>query len=109
MPDAFPDAFKCVYMAQFEDVKNGVELREALIAASKTPDGSEERARMDLAFIDARLVHSRQQLMTAIMQAMIGAMRRDVKGDGEADVGLKTPSIHSDILWTLNPNNNVCA
>lgn len=105
LPDAFPSAYRCVYMAQFEGVKNGGELRDALIRASKADD-DEERRRVDFAFVDARLVQSRQQLMTAITQAIVGAMRRDPK-DPESEVGLKTPSIHSDILWTLHSNNNI--
>ena len=105
LPDAFPRAYRCVYMAQFEGVRNGGELRDALIRASKADDDAERR-RVDFAFVDARLVQSRQQLMTAIVQAIVGAMRRDPKRP-DAEVGLKTPSIHSEVLWTLNPNNNV--
>ena len=92
-------------MAQFEGVRNGGELRDALIRASKADDDAERR-RVDFAFVDARLVQSRQQLMTAIVQAIVGAMRRDPKRPG-AEVGLKTPSIHSDLLWTLHSNNNI--
>lgn len=33
-------------------------------------------------------------------------MRRDPKRP-DAEVGLKTPSIHSDLLWTLHSNNNI--
>ena len=92
-------------MAQFEGVRNGGELRDALIRASKADDDAERR-RVDFAFVDARLVQSRQQLMTAIVQAIVGAMRRDPKRP-DAEVGLKTPSIHSDLLWTLHSNNNI--
>ena len=105
LPDAFPRAYRCVYMAQFEGVRNGGELRDALIRASKADDDAERR-RVDFAFVDARLVQSRQQLMTAIVQAIVGAMRRDPKRP-DAEVGLKTPSIHSDLLWTLHSNNNI--
>ena len=41
---------------------------------------------------------------TAVVEAIVASER--VRND--APVGLKTPSIHSEILWTLNPNNNVC-
>jgi len=110
LPAVFPDDYRCVYIAQFDHVKNGSELRHALVQASKTPMHSDERRKMDMAFVDARLVCSRQQLITAILQAIVGAQRRDIKREELeplAITGLKTPSIHSDILWTLNPNNNV--
>ena len=110
LPAVFPDEYRCVYIAQFDHVKNGSELRHALVQASKTPVHSDERRKMDMAFVDARLVCSRQQLITAILQAIVGAQRRDIKREELeplAITGLKTPSIHSDILWTLNPNNNV--
>lgn len=103
LPPALGHAYARVYIAQFDDVRNGAELKDALIAASKSPEGSSERRRMDYAFVDARLVVSRQQLLTATIEAIVAAER--VRG--EQHVGFKTPSIHSEILWALNPNNNV--
>lgn len=97
-------AYERVYVAQFAHVRNGAALKDALIAASKSPENSDERRRMDYAFVDARLLVSRAQLLTAVVEAIVASER--VRND--APVGLKTPSIHSEILWTLNPNNNVC-
>ncbi|WFD18083.1 hypothetical protein MCAP1_000295 [Malassezia caprae] len=105
LPAAFPAAYRRVYLGKFEGVSNGGALKEALIAASKTPADSDERRRVDFAFVDARLVLSRQQLLTAVMQAIVAADRLSQRD--EAPVGMKTPSIHSEILWTLNPNNNI--
>lgn len=103
LPPALGRAHERVYMAQFANVRNGAALKDALIAASKTPENSDERRRMDYAFVDARLILSRQQLLTAVIEALVASER--IRGD--APVGFKTPSIHSEILWTLNPNNNV--
>ncbi|WFC93930.1 hypothetical protein MBRA1_000556 [Malassezia brasiliensis] len=96
-------AYERVYVAQFAHVRNGAALKNALIAASKAPENSDERRRMDYAFVDARLLVSRAQLLTAVVEA-IAASERVRKGE---KVGLKTPSIHSEVLWTLNPNNNI--
>ncbi|WFD29402.1 hypothetical protein MSPP1_000411 [Malassezia sp. CBS 17886] len=106
LPAAFPAAWRCIYLAQFDHVRNGGQLRDALIAASRTPPGSADRARMDYAFVDARLILSTRQLLTACIQAMAAAQRRRSVVD-ETQVGFKTPSVHSEILWTLNPNNNI--
>ncbi|WFD02619.1 hypothetical protein MOBT1_001300 [Malassezia obtusa] len=103
LPPALGRAHERVYMAQFANVRNGAALKDALIAASKTPENSDERRRMDYAFVDARLILSRQQLLTAVIEALVASER--IRGD--APVGFKTPSIHSEILWTLNPNNNI--
>ena len=37
---AFPAAWQRVYIARFDGVQNGAALKDALIAASRTPDGS---------------------------------------------------------------------
>ena len=109
LPAVFPAGCRRVHLAQFENVANGCALRDALVAASRTEDGSVERARMDYAFVDTRYVVSRRQLLTAVVQAIAAAERRAMRGDNpDAPVGYKTPTIHSEILWTLNPNNNVC-
>lgn len=105
LSDAFPRAWRRVYAARFDAVRNGAELRDALIAAARAAEGSAERARMDYAFLDARLLVSRRQLVTAVVEAAVASERK--RADGADTFGLKTPSIHSDILWTLNPNNNV--
>ncbi|WFC98245.1 hypothetical protein MYAM1_000970 [Malassezia yamatoensis] len=96
-------AYERIYIAQFENVQNGAGLKQALIDASRSANDSEQRKRMDYAFIDARLIVSRQQLITAVIEALVASKR--VRQDGVA--GFKTPSIHSDILYTLNPNNNI--
>ncbi|WFD25496.1 hypothetical protein MNAN1_000456 [Malassezia nana] len=105
LPTAFPAAYRRVYLAKFEHVTNGGALKEALVAASKTPPDSAERKRLDFAFLDARLVVSRQQLLTAVVQAIVASNRLSSRTD--AQVGMKTPSIHSEILWTLHPSHNI--
>lgn len=109
---AFPAAWQRVNIARFDGVQNGAALKDALIAASRTPDGSAERRRMDYAFVDARLLASRRHLVSAVVQSIVAAERLQREEEGAAEsapraVGLKTPSIHSEVLWTLNPNNNV--
>lgn len=60
-------------------------------------EGIAERAAVNFAFIDARLVTSKMMLETAIHQALLA----------EEQGALKTKYIHSEILWFLNPGNNI--
>ncbi|PKI85952.1 hypothetical protein MVES1_000431 [Malassezia vespertilionis] len=105
LPATFPGPYRCIHIAQFENVKNGEALREALISASKTPEHSEARQKMDYAFLDARCLVSKHQIHTACVEAIVASLRINARDGGV--MGLKTPSIHSEILWTLNPNNNI--
>lgn len=112
-------------------VRNAAELRSRLVAASQLPDddeGNKERKAVDFAFIDARMVSqafvcmfacpcrcstmsqatcsclwrplqitSRMHALVAVQQALLA----------QADDALKTRTIHSEVLWMLEPGTNV--
>ena len=98
LADAFPKETRRIYARRYEDVQNGGTLKSELISVSKSTDES-ARKRMDYAFVNGRMLTSRQHLLTACMQAIIASQR--------AGVGCKTPTVHSEILWVLSPGNNV--
>ncbi|KAI0753593.1 CGI-121-domain-containing protein [Irpex lacteus] len=95
----FPPHLRTVHIALFSNVQNAAELRNRLVqAASMTgPEGERERKAVNFAFVDARLIASVQHLKTAVYHAALAATQG----------ALKTKYVHSEIIWTLNPTNNI--
>ncbi|CAG7850730.1 SubName: Full=Related to ERG20-Farnesyl-pyrophosphate synthetase {ECO:0000313/EMBL:CCA68513.1} [Serendipita indica DSM 11827] len=94
-----PHSGASVFVALFKNVTNAASLKKRLVTASTMAgdEGIAERAAVNFAFIDARLVTSKMMLETAIHQALLA----------EEQGALKTKYIHSEILWFLNPGNNI--
>ncbi|KAI0084218.1 CGI-121-domain-containing protein [Irpex rosettiformis] len=95
----FPSHLATVHVALFDNVTNADELHARLIRASTLTgsEGETEREAVNFAFIDARLIASIQHLKAAVYHAILAATQG----------GLKTKSVHSEIIWTLNPTNNI--
>ncbi|KAJ7081371.1 CGI-121-domain-containing protein [Mycena belliarum] len=95
----FPPDFSCVHAALYIDVSDADLLRKRLITASTAEGltGARERDAVNFAFIEARLITSADHLRTAIYQAVLAA----------AQGGLRTKTVHSEIIWALNPTNNI--
>ncbi|KAJ2923850.1 hypothetical protein H1R20_g13244, partial [Candolleomyces eurysporus] len=87
--------------ALFRDVENAPALRQRIVKAStmQGKKGELEKEAVNFAFIDARLITSRKHLTTAIHQAILA--------DSANPSGLKTKSVHSEVLFNLNPTNNI--
>ncbi|KAK7021208.1 kinase binding protein CGI-121-domain-containing protein [Favolaschia claudopus] len=62
-------------------------------------DGERERDAVNFAFIEARLITSVNHLRTAIYHAVLA----------ESQNNLRTKTVHSEIIWALNPSNNIAA
>ncbi|KAG1888739.1 CGI-121-domain-containing protein [Suillus subluteus] len=88
-----------VHVALFDDVTNAAAIRSRIVQAARnlSVDGNTEREAVNFAFIDARLISSPLHLQTAIYQALLS----------EAQGQLRTKTVHSEILWALNPTNNI--
>ncbi|KAG2125892.1 kinase binding protein CGI-121-domain-containing protein [Suillus cothurnatus] len=88
-----------VHVALFDDVTNAAAIRSRIVRAARnlSVDGDTEREAVNFAFIDARLISSPLHLQTAIYQALLS----------EAQGQLRTKTVHSEILWALNPTNNI--
>ncbi|KAG1856305.1 CGI-121-domain-containing protein [Suillus tomentosus] len=88
-----------VHVALFDDVTNAAAIRSRIVQAARNlgVDGNTEREAVNFAFIDARLISSPLHLQTAIYQALLS----------EAQGQLRTKTVHSEILWALNPTNNI--
>lgn len=97
-----------IHAALFRSVSNTIELLSQL--KSKGP----EAFPLQIALIDAAYIVSREHILVAVHQSMLGYSRdlanREKTGDeGEGDPirGMKTKSIHSEILWNLSISSNV--
>ncbi|KAJ7718132.1 kinase binding protein CGI-121-domain-containing protein [Mycena maculata] len=89
----------CVHAALYTNVSDSDSLRKRLIAASTAEglDGERERDAVNFSFIEARLITSVNHLRTAVYQAVLA----------EAQGALRTKTVHSEIIWALNPTNNI--
>ncbi|KAF9268412.1 CGI-121-domain-containing protein [Marasmius fiardii PR-910] len=87
------------YVALYSSVTNAATIRKRILDASRMEgkDGERERDAMNFAFIDATLITSRLHLQTAIHQAILA----------ESQNSLRTKTVHSEILFMLNPTNNI--
>ncbi|KIK54357.1 hypothetical protein GYMLUDRAFT_177281 [Collybiopsis luxurians FD-317 M1] len=87
------------YALLFSPVRDPGNIKQRIVAAATMsgPEGDEERDAVDFAFIEPTLVTSRLHLETAIHQAIIA----------ESQGSLRTKTIHSEILFALNPTNNI--
>ncbi|KAF5124266.1 EKC/KEOPS complex subunit [Metarhizium anisopliae] len=82
-----PPSYK-VYLGLFQNVHNADFLHQQLL--SRNTD-------FEYAFVDASVVVSRRQLLSAIFKAVNAA----------TNGSLKTPNVHSEIVVSLNPSNNI--
>ena len=80
----------CAYAAFFRDVSNTEFLHAQLLSRNNE---------FEYAFIDASSIVSRTHLLSAVYSAV------NVLLDG----ALRTPNVHSEIVVSLNTNNNVLA
>ncbi|KAI0839249.1 hypothetical protein F5Y06DRAFT_266350 [Hypoxylon sp. FL0890] len=77
-----------VLISLFKDVTNAEFLQQQLLSRN---------AEYEYAFIDASSVISRFQVLAAVYKAIT------IQLNG----GMKTPNIHSEIVCSLSPNNNI--
>ncbi|KAJ7058213.1 kinase binding protein CGI-121-domain-containing protein [Mycena amicta] len=88
-----------IHAGLYTGVSNAAALKKRLInaASAEGVEGEREREAVNFAFIDARLITSPALLKAAVYNAVLA----DVQGR------LLTKTVHSEILWTLNPTNNI--
>jgi len=77
-----------VYASIFQDVSNAAFLQSQLVARNPA---------FEYAFVDASTIISRKHLLAAVFNAVTAL----------ADGSLRTPNVHSEIVYSLSPNHNV--
>ncbi|EIW62280.1 CGI-121-domain-containing protein [Trametes versicolor FP-101664 SS1] len=97
--DYLPTEISTTHVALYADVQNSAALRSRIVRASQLEgaEGDAEREAVNFAFIEARLICSILHLQTAVYQALLA----------QAQGALRTKTVHSEILWALNPTNNI--
>ncbi|ESK87823.1 hypothetical protein Moror_15316 [Moniliophthora roreri MCA 2997] len=93
------DASDIAYVALFHPVNNAAQIRKRIIDAAKMEgeEGEKERNAVNFAFIDATLITSVLHLQTVIHQAILA----------ESEGMLRTKTVHSEVIFALNPTNNI--
>ncbi|KAH0847763.1 hypothetical protein FOPE_01059 [Fonsecaea pedrosoi] len=77
-----------LYVAMYTDVQNAPFLKEQLLAGN---------SEFEYAFIDAKMVVSTTHVLAAAFRAMNDYLSER----------LKSRNVHSEIVFSLSPNNNV--
>ncbi|KFA61823.1 hypothetical protein S40285_07542 [Stachybotrys chlorohalonatus IBT 40285] len=77
-----------VHIAMFCAVQNAAHLHQQLL---------DRNAQFEYAFVDASIVLSRRQLLSAVFKA----------ASNSASGTLKTPNVHSEIVASLSSSNNI--
>ncbi|KAK5987029.1 EKC/KEOPS complex subunit [Cladobotryum mycophilum] len=77
-----------IHLALFHDVQNSAFLHQQLLARN---------AEFEYAFIDASVIVSRAQLLSAVFKAITSS----------AGESLKTPNVHSETVVSLSPSSNI--
>ncbi|KAH9956799.1 CGI-121-domain-containing protein [Russula dissimulans] len=96
---AYPHFSSTVHVALFKHVRNAAKLKARIVRASTLEgiEGDMEREAVNFAFVDARVVTSVLHIQTAIAQALLSATQNT----------LRTKTVHSEVIWALNPSNNI--
>ncbi|EPQ25826.1 uncharacterized protein PFL1_06693 [Pseudozyma flocculosa PF-1] len=129
LPPHFPRHLQRVHLAHISPLTpdQSSQILARIIAASKLPTRDDaapstreeeveaaerERARLDYAFIDPTRICGRNHVVTAILQAALVAARAEARNQqpqqpGHQSGGMKTKTVHSEVIWCLSPGNNV--
>lgn len=91
-----PSKSNTIHLSLFHNVRNSTSLRSRLITAATSNDPTEQAA-VNFAFIDAKTIACKEQLLNACVLAILA----------EESGNLKTRTVHSEVLWTLMPGTNV--
>lgn len=83
-----------VHIAVLKDIRNAEHLRSQLLA------GNDD---YEYAFIDASNIISTKHILVAVFKALRGVVEGSDGGPG----GLRTRNVHSEIVFSLSPNNNI--
>lgn len=124
LPWTLPEPLQQVHLAHFSNLDPATQsaaIIDRIITASRLPSASPEqaqqadaeRAKLDFAFLDPTKLCSKLHLLSAVTQAAVVCARswdddRQVFREGEASIGgMKSKTPHSEVIYMLNPGNNV--
>lgn len=131
LPATLPEPLQQVHLTHFSNLDP--ELQSAaiirrIISASQLPtstakgasaqevaDADAERAKLDFAFLDPTRLCSKQHVLSAVTQAAVVCARswdeeKQAFREGQGSIGgMKSKTPHSEIIYMLNPGNNVSA
>lgn len=92
-------SFSTAHVALVRDLGNASAILEDV------KSGGQRFGDMPMALVDARMITSADHILVAVHQAMLRNARGHQESAGSR--GLRTKSIHSEVLWNLSATNNV--
>ncbi|TKY86978.1 hypothetical protein EX895_003655 [Sporisorium graminicola] len=129
LPSTLPSPLQQVHLAHFSNLDpetQSAAIIRRIISASQLPttttaeatlqqvQGADaERAKLDFAFLDPTKLCSKQHVLSAVAQAAVVCARswdedKQAFREGEGSIGgMKSKTPHSEIIYMLNPGNNV--
>ncbi|SJX66467.1 related to CGI121-component of the EKC/KEOPS complex [Sporisorium reilianum f. sp. reilianum] len=129
LPSTLPSPLQQVHLAHFSNLDpetQSAAIIRRIISASQLPtstangatsqqvrDADAERAKLDFAFLDPTKLCSKQHVLSAVTQAAVVCARswddeRQAFREGEGSLGaMKSKTPHSEVIYMLNPGNNV--
>lgn len=129
LPHTSPEPLQQAHLAHFSDLDpetQSAAIIRRIISASQLPTSTSngasedevsaadaERAKLDFAFLDPTKLCSKQHVLSAVTQAALVCARswdqdQQVFREGEGSSGgMKSKTPHSEIIYMLNPGNNV--
>ncbi|KAF8477169.1 kinase binding protein CGI-121-domain-containing protein [Kalaharituber pfeilii] len=90
-----PAASHKVHIAVLKNIKNAEHLRTQLLAGN---------ACFEYAFVDADNIISTKHILVAVFKALRGVLG---SSNGTPGTGLRTRNVHSEVVFSLSPNNNI--
>ncbi|KAJ9476217.1 EKC/KEOPS complex subunit CGI121 [Pseudozyma hubeiensis] len=129
LPSTLPSPLQQVHLAHFSNLDpeaQSAAIIRRIISASQLPTSTAtgvseeevqqadlERSKLDFAFLDPTKLCSKQHVLTAVTQAAVVCARswnsetQDFR-EGEGSIGgMKSKTPHSEVIYMLNPGNNV--
>ncbi|OCF75077.1 hypothetical protein I204_03926 [Kwoniella mangroviensis CBS 8886] len=122
---SFPSGYSTIHLCYFQNVRNSPEIKQRLVVAATTKgeQGEKLRSEVDFGFLEGDVLVSKDHLLTSILTTLLYSFPSTSASSSNAIPSIeplsishtntpnkpktRTHNLHSEILLTLSPNNNI--